>query len=348
MSEPKVSIVVPVYNVGKYLDCFLKKITGQKFQDFKMFVVYDSSNDCSLEVLKQYEESYPDKITIIMSPYKDGVGAARDIALDSGKINSEYVLFLDPDDYPEPEFLGKLVAAADLSGADITMCGFDRFDDVTNKVYCVEMVNNPAHIMTNLVDYDTIAYMNPVVWDKLFRRSLIENIRFTNIKRFEDLVFLMRVFTKVKSIYYVNEILYHYRVRSDSLANTIKETDCYEFFQAMSGLKNEYERDLDKIIYLPILELSAFIRCGIGITYKLSFLNMANVTNYILQTKTFLDQVFPRWRKNKYLKFSHCAKKGLKGLAVWGCSVLYQLDLFKIFITVYYFVNVKLKKQVRW
>lgn len=345
----RISIIAPVYNVGKYLDCFFENMIKQTYQDFKIFCVYDTSTDNSLDILKKYEKLYPDKVEVIISLKKNGLGAARDLALDSGKVKGEYVLFLDPDDYPEINFLEKMIHTADKTKADITICGFDRFDDETGKVYCVEMTKNKSNYITDVTESDTIAYVNPAVWNKLYRYSVIENSRFTEIKRAEDLIYLIRILPKVKSVAFINEVLYHYRVRYDSLSNTIKERDYDEFLDTIKVVKSEYNINYKNFnSYISLLELMVFIHAGVSFTYRLAASDKKSTNMYIRKTKDYLDENFPGWSKNKYLNISHCIKGGVKKIGLWGCRLLYKINMFKLFISFYNFIIYRLKVDIKW
>ncbi len=345
----KISIIVPVYNTEPYLEDFFSKLVAQTFQAFKAYLVYDVSTDKSLEILKKYEGLDSEHYEILYSPKKDGLGAARDFALNSGKVCGDYVLFLDPDDYPEERFLERLYEEAVKSGADITICGFERFDDATGKVLCTEMVNNPTELITKIPDFDLLAYMNPVVWDKLYKRELVENLRFTNIKRTEDVFWLMRMIPHIKSIQCINEVLYHYRVRDDSLLNSINEK-AYQDVVANFGLvsKELSETYGTNNPFQDIIDLIGFTRCGIGITYRAGMNDIKNSKKYAKQSRRVLDESFPGWKKNRFLTFSSCRKHGIKGLGIWGCRVLYKMNCFSIYIRLYTWYKKIVKKEVKW
>ncbi|MCM1218377.1 MAG: glycosyltransferase family 2 protein [Lachnospiraceae bacterium] len=345
----KISIVVPTYNVAKYLDNFFRKLEEQTYQDFKVYIVYDESTDESLKIIERYHQQRPQKYEIIMSPKKDGLGAARDCALDSGAIVGDYVLFLDPDDYPESNFLERMITKALQTDADVVVCGFERFEDGTNKVLCKEMIHNPEEMVTNIADFDMLAYMNPVVWDKLYKRTCIESLRFTNIKRTEDVFWLMHMIPHIKSIAFVNEVLYHYRVRENSLLNTISEKAYEEVTQAFADVGMEMilcHKDDNE--YTDLLNLIAFFRCGIGITYRTAVNDIRNTKKYVAHSRKILDKYFSKWQSNRFLKLSCCSKYGLKGWAIWGCKVLYSINAFPVYVYLYSTFQRVFKKEIRW
>ena len=345
----KISIVVPVYNTEPYLEDFFTRMVDQTFKDYKVYLVYDVSSDNSLNILKKYEASFPEYFEVLYSPKKDGLGAARDYALDSGKINGDYVMFLDPDDYPDKNFLEKLYNEAIKTGADITMCGFERFDDETGDVICTEMVHNPTELITDIENCDLLAYMNPVVWDKLYKRKLVEQIRFTNIKRTEDVFWLLRMIPSIHSIKCINEVLYHYRSRSDSLLNTLTEKAYDEVSDALISISKEFEQNGFKSSkYWDLIEFIVFCRFGIGVTYRVSKTNKNKAKLISNRTKALLDAHFCNWKKNKFLSFRHCASHKIKGIAIWGCGLLYKINKFPIYVKLYSFMQRHTKTEVRW
>ena len=345
----KISVIVPVYNTEPYLEDFLSRMTKQTFQDFKAYLVYDVSSDHSLDILKKYESNDPRHYEILYSPQKDGLGAARDYALNSGKIEGDYVLFLDPDDYPELCFLERLYSEAVKSGADITMCGFERFDDETGKVLCTEMCSNPTELIVNIADFDLLAYMNPVVWDKLYKRELIADLRFSNIKRTEDVFWLMRMVPRIKSIKCINESLYHYRVRGNSLLNSINRDAYMEVTESFRAVSSELIAEYgDGYPFKDVIDLIGFTRCGIGITYRAGMNDLKHAKEYARNSGMILDRHYSGWRKNRFLTFSSCRKHGIKGLGIWGCYILYKMNKFEIYIWLYTRFKQVFKREVKW
>jgi glycosyltransferase involved in cell wall biosynthesis len=349
MNNAKISIIVPLYNVESYLSVFFEKLMSQTFQNFSILCVYDNSTDGTYRVLMEQVDKYPGKITVLEKGKKEGLGAARDYAMDSGLVNSKYVMFLDADDYPEPDFLEKLVNAADESDADITVCGFKRFDDETGKIYSIEMINNKNTLLSNVTADDTIAYMNPAVWNKLYRYELVKDLRFTTVKRGEDILYLIRMLPSIQSVCFINEALYHYRVRYDSLSNTITEKNFDEFLVLFCAIKDGYSESRENDSYLPLLELTTFIHIGIAFTYRVSARKNFNIHAFIKNTRAFMDREVPGWRKNRFINLPYSFKhRGIKGVALWSCRLLYKAGLFIIFIRLYNFMIDKLKVDKKW
>ena len=348
MSRCRVTIIVPIYNLENYIPTFFKDLEKQTFQSFKIIAIDDFSSDNSLNMLLDYKEKHYLKIVVLNNSENLGPGLTKDVGLDSGFIEGDYVLFLDGDDRFEADFLEKMVENADESNADITVCGFDRFDDKSGEVYSKEMVNNHPDYIVNLTSNDKFAYINPSLWNKLYRRDLIKDLHFSNVKRGEDLIFLLYLFPRIQSIKFINEILIHYRVRYGSLINTTSEMSFDIFLNDLINLKKYYLQLNNNKQYIEILELVVFIHLGISYTYRLASNDRKKKLYYIKNTKDCLDRYFPGWRKNRYLNIKHCVFGGSKKIGLWGCRLLYKINMFGVFIKVYLFIIEKLKIDIKW
>ena len=345
----KISVVVPVYNTAPYLDDFFNGMQGQTFLDWKVYFAYDISDDGSEEKLNDFVRSNPNKYEIIYIPKKDGLGAARDYALNTGKIVGDYVIFLDPDDYPDDSFLQRLYDTAIEYNADVTVCGYERFDDESGKVLCVEAVNNPEELITDIANFDLLGYMTLVVWNKLLKREVIDGLRFTNVKRNEDVFWTLRLIPRIRSIKCINESLYHYRVRTSSLNNNIKEKDYNNVIDEFIKLSIEFSSTPEiREKYKNVINTIAFTRFGIGLTYRTSLNDLKNTKKYSMRTRDVLDEFYPGWRKNELLSFSKCKSRGIKGLGIWGCKILYYLGMFQIYVYFYNWFVKTFKYEIKW
>ena len=120
MVNEKISIIVPVYNVEKYLCRCLDSILSQSMQDYVVFLIDDGSKDQSGEICDDYAEK--DKRFIVVHQENQGVSKTRQKALDM--VSADYVAFIDPDDYIEKDYLEKLYNAADKINADLVWCDY--------------------------------------------------------------------------------------------------------------------------------------------------------------------------------------------------------------------------------
>lgn len=191
----KLSIITPVYNVEKYLPECLNSVLNQSFSDYELILVNDGSTDNSAEILSSYAEKYPDIIRIITID-NGGQGRARNFALDVAE--GDYIGFVDSDDWITPEMFSKLYEAACYSDADIAVCDYYRVED-GNYIY--EKSHLQSHYLSS----------SGAVWNKIFRRKLIGDIRFPQGRWYEDFSFSAKLLMKAQKTVFIDEPLYCYR-----------------------------------------------------------------------------------------------------------------------------------------
>lgn len=346
--NPRVNVIVSVYNVAPYLETFFESLLSQTFKNFDVWVVDDKSTDCSPDIIRKFAEKFPEKIHVVSNATNLGLCGARNVGLDHCASNGgEYILILDSDDYIDPTYMEKMVSNADQYNADITICGLERFDDRTGKNVCTEMVNNPEQLITDIKSFEMLGYMNPVVWNKLYRRKVIEEARFTTIKRSEDTIFLFSVLPNVKSIKFVNEVLYHYRLRSESLSGSITDEIYESMLEGFQETKKIFVNDGRYHDYMELFVVQMFIRCGMGGACRLSFKDMRQMPYYVRRTRRFMDEHFSEWRRNRYLSLRHWWRKDFHALAVSFAATLYKCHLFGLFVYAYWFMSHLCKKDFR-
>lgn len=226
MSSPRVSVIVPVYNVELYLEQCIESVLHQSFADFELFLVDDGSTDASAEICVKYAAQ--DTRVVLISQRNSGLAAARNAALRYAR--GDYVLFLDSDDWLDLDTLDEVVRAADRAGADVVLWPYVReysgrslpkpifaFEErefspcEVRDVLCRRMVGLLGPELRRPENADALVTATA----KLYTRQLLENAEavFVDIKIVgtEDALFNLQVFTHAQSAVYVNRFFYHYR-----------------------------------------------------------------------------------------------------------------------------------------
>ena len=340
-------IIIPIYNAEKYLPELFESLKAQTMQDYNLYLVDDCSTDKSIDIILEQKDYFQNRIHVFHSLHNSGPAIARNIALDNRKECSEFVMFIDADDSFENQYFEKMVNAAEKYNADMIICGLDRKDE-NGKVLCREMINNPEEIITDISKCDVLGYMVPVLWNKLFRNSCIGQQRFPDAARSEDTVFIFKILPDIKSIKFVNQVLYHYTIREKSMTGAYTEEMHHTMLNAFAVLKEVYDSDSKYEQYRELLELQMFIRCAVGGTYRLAFKNMKKIFWYEKKSREFLNTIFPDWRKNGYISFNKFYRKSLKQNLISICALLYKLHLFSLFIAAYWLMNKAIKKDIRF
>lgn len=215
--NPEVSIVIPVYNVEKFLPQALDSLLLQTFPDFEAVCVNDGSSDGCGRILNDYARK--DSRFKVINQKNQGVSAARNAALDAARGN--YIAFLDPDDWIHVRFLEIMLKKIKREKADIVWCDTVRITD-REPYKTVALSDQPESF--NIADplerfiLQKTPYPKGALWDKLFKAELFDNLRFeTGIHVAEDFILMFSVLRKVRKAVYINAALKYYRVHEGSL-----------------------------------------------------------------------------------------------------------------------------------
>ncbi len=210
---PHISVLIPVYNVEKYLGACLDSVLKQTFQDFEVICINDGSTDHSLDVLNQYAQK--DNRIHIISQKNQGVSVARNRGISNAR--GEYITFLDSDDMIAPTFLEALITALEKNpSAQFAWCDFkEEIPSTFSKIEIPSLIT-----IKNPFDY-FILRKKPRIGAsscaKLYKKQALNNLEFPKgLTVGEDLIFLYTLLLQSKVAVYVPEVLYFYRIRENS------------------------------------------------------------------------------------------------------------------------------------
>jgi len=212
-----ISVVIPVYNVEKYAErCFLS-VAAQTYKDFEAILVDDGSTDGSGKLCDEFQQK--DSRFRVLHKKNGGLSSARNAGIRLAK--GEYIAFVDSDDIVSPEFLSRLYAAAKSSGADMSMCGNKVFSSV-NEIG-EERAPSPVKVIT-YDDYlrDIFKYHETYIpaWDKLYKRSIFDEIAFPEGKIHEDTFTSPLCAEKAGKIACIEDVLYYYFYNTEGIAHS--------------------------------------------------------------------------------------------------------------------------------
>ena len=210
----KISVVVPIYNVEKYLDRCLESIINQTLKDIEIICIEDCSTDNSKQILKKYE-SYPN-FKIIFLKENVGLSDARNIGITNA--TGEYISFIDSDDFIDKNFYEVLYNCAIENNADVACAGIIR-ENEKNKTALIDYKKNKT---TNNIKEKFILTKSPkynFVWNKIYKKEMIisNNIKFVSGMIYEDLCFTPDVLEKSNFLTICPNTYYHYWKRKDSI-----------------------------------------------------------------------------------------------------------------------------------
>ena len=197
---PKVSILVPIFNVSSFIERCAVSLFEQTFEDIEYIFVNDCTPDNSIEVLNNVIQRYPNRqaqIRIINHENNKGLAGARNTGI--ANANGDFILHIDSDDYVEPNMVELLYSKAIAENSDIVVCDFIMEWDNTNRV--VEQIwdKNPKIFINKILSVQAV----PSVWNKLFKKKLyIEN----NISTIEGINLGEDLITTPKLLYYSKNV----------------------------------------------------------------------------------------------------------------------------------------------
>ena len=222
--NPLVSVIIPVYNVEPYLRQCLDSVSGQTYQNLEILVIDDGSTDSCGKICDEYAKC-DDRIKVFHTENR-GLSAARNLGLDS--MTGEYVAFIDSDDWFELDAIEETITTAKAHEADLVIFQRKEHGYKVSQPFCHEQTGMISREYAIRFVYTGGGVM---VWNKLYHRKLLQDIRFIIGKNYEDWPFTVEVLHQAERIYYINRFFYNYRHRAGSITklNTARSHfDCFE------------------------------------------------------------------------------------------------------------------------
>lgn len=264
MENPLVSVILPIYNVEKYLDRCITSIVNQTYKNLEIILVDDGAKDSSPEICDKWNQK-DDRIRVIHK-VNAGLGMARNTGLDVAQ--GKYVAFVDSDDFVEEKAIEKLVDG--IGNADTVLCGHyiyygeNRIEPQPIKYAGTTFEENDVTEiilaeMMGALPSDPVDTMLPVsVWHGLYSMELIRkyNIRFPSEKQFisEDMIFDIDYFAHSRKVTFIQDCLYYYRKNNENSLTSIynkkrfdKEIVLYKEISRKMGLLMPEEKYLYRV-----------------------------------------------------------------------------------------------------
>lgn len=231
-----ISVIVPCYKVEKWLPACLDSILMQTHENLEIICVDDGSPDRSGEILEEYAKK--NGCIQVIHQENRGLSGARNTALDIA--TGEYVAFLDSDDLAAPEWLEAMLTSLKETKSDLAICGFrlyfegsSRFEPAPLKGIDHPVVYPPREALCRLIAEKPY---KELVWNKLYRRSLWDGIRFPEGRNFEDVAVMYRIFSRVRGVVVLPGTFIDYRQHSGSIIGSRRIKN------ELDGIANYIER----------------------------------------------------------------------------------------------------------
>ncbi|MED3820740.1 glycosyltransferase [Priestia aryabhattai] len=314
----KISIIVPVYNVEKYLQRCIKSLIEQTYKNIEIILVNDGSTDGCKEVCESYKKI--DSRIILINKENGGLSSARNVGLDAA--TGEYLAFVDSDDWISTNMYEVLMKLAEQHDADISECSYLKTpseEPFTNSE--IQNKHTPVIIVKNNLEASLLHFENKwfqqVVWNKLYRRNLFHKVRFPIGKVHEDEFITYKLIYESKKLVSTTQKLYFYFERSNSIMGkgfSLKTLDRLEAF-------DEKERFFkDKSSHLSYLARKQYLNDSINSYYLLT--TIADIEAQRLHEQKLKEDIIAKINLEKHDEFILKIK-----------SIMFKLNpvLYKIF-----------------
>lgn len=213
----KVSVIVPVYNVEKYLRKCLGSLVSQTLQDIEIIVVNDGSGDHSQEIIDEFSEKYPEKIRNFTKE-NGGLSDARNYGLD--RATGEFIGFVDSDDYVTATMFGEMYDLAKKYNAEMVVCNLQKVDEQGNVTQKLTQIPNMPEVIDLRNNFSVFSDLSYFACNKIFRKELFEDVRFKKGIHFEDIQLIPQLLLKCTTIAQTQNYHYQYLERKDSITKT--------------------------------------------------------------------------------------------------------------------------------
>ena len=293
----KISIIVPVYNVEKYLDKCLDSLVNQTLKDIEIIVVNDGTKDNSQKIIDEYVKKYPNKVFSYIKK-NGGLSSARNYGLKKAK--GEYVGFVDSDDYVEYDMYEKLYERAKETKAEVVCCQiaykyniYTEKKKYMHKEYFGKSVSEEPRVLVEAKSY---------AWNKLYKRTLWDKFTFPN-QYFEDSAVVYNVLYTANKIEYVDIPLYNYiKERPGTITGEVSNK-MFDIFKSCDSILNYYKKQKDYSKIKSVVEELCIRHIRIRLLYIYNSKNRKLTWKFYNEAKKYLKTNIPKYRKNPCLKY---------------------------------------------
>ena len=297
---PKVSVIVPFYNVENYIEKCLETLVNQTLKDIEIILVNDGSKDRSIDIVNKFLKQYPEKI-VYLEKENGGLSDARNFGIPHAK--GEYIAFLDSDDYVEKDMYENMYELAKKEDSDMVECDFyweypDKLKKDEGIIY---------HGKKEMIEKVRV-----VAWNKLIKKEILEksDVKFPKGLRYEDVEFTYKLVPYIEKVSFLKKPCVHYVQREGSISNKQNERN-KEIFDVLDNVISYYKEKEIYDTYKDELEY-VYVRYA----FCSSLLRIVKIKDEDIQQKLLdltwdnVNNKFPNWKNNTILKNN----KSLKNL----------------------------------
>ena len=263
--NPKISVIVPIYNVEKYIHRAINSILMQSFTDIELILINDGSQDSCGEICNEYAKK--DSRIKVIHKSNGGVSSARNLGIDNS--SGEYIGFVDPDDYIDKRMYENLYNIIKKEDSEIAISSFsyvingkEEPQDISNK----KLTFNKDEAISNYFD-NIYPFNYSFLCNKLFKKDLFDEIRLnTKILVQEDTEIMIKLYNRSKKVSYIGQPLYFYELRNGSATSNKISSGKITTEQAFLEVFNYTKDNLPQFRYKALLK---YISCFFNIVIEI-------------------------------------------------------------------------------
>lgn len=319
---PKISIIIPVYNGEKYIGRCLDSVLNQTFDDVEVLAINDGSKDGSLDVLKDYEGKYPEKIKVLTQE-NQGVAKTRNRGIELTK--TKYLMFIDQDDWIDPDYCETHYKVAEEGDYDIVLSGFKR-PGAGGRI-----INKNVKLKDNVY----AKYVCTGVFGKIHKTDFVKDngIQVFPTKYGEDIVFTVHEYSKTDNIKIIKDYVgYSWVYNQESVSNTSQKNmlDMLPFFMTLLGETKKYDKTKSPEYEYYIIQTVVFFLLWSGLSAK-----SKDFLQSYSEVFDWLYENYPSLNKNKYILLGPSGAPVLNRLSISALMIVHKLHLMPLFAKIY-------------
>lgn len=318
--EDLITIIIPIYNVEKYLRECIESVLNQTYKNLEIILIDDGSKDNSAKICDEYEEK--EKRIKVIHKENGGVSSARNKGLEIA--TGDYITFIDGDDYIDKDYIEKLLKNLKEKNVECVLCGFNRIYDKSAEI----ITKGENKLISKKEFLDSILNVQGgagMACAKLWKKETIINLRFNEkIKIAEDSLFGIQAVKNVNNVYILNEALYNYRFNKNSAVRKYNKDFANICLESMKAAKKYIEKEYanEKEVKEKFNNYIAYHILLITVNYCF---NNENALNWIKQIKSLKEVAnIPEY------------KEGIKKSNYDGLSLTRKITLFTIKYKLYF------------
>lgn len=283
--SPKISVIVPVYNVENYIKRSIQSLLDQTYTNFEALIVDDGSKDRSIDIAKKLVKD--DERFLFFIKENGGLSDARNFGL--GKASGKYISFLDSDDYFDRFFFEKMIYKLINDNSDVCICDIDLVKEdgsfiSSRKTFYDKKISGVDAFIDNL---QTISIVS-MAQNKLYKKELFKEIRYPKGLYYEDRATTYKLFLKSNSVSFINQSLFFYVQRKGSIMNGLNQKKIDDRFIVIDSIKKylqenniykTYDREFKNCYLLNVPLAGASMIAMYSNDYKVEIKNFLNKTD---------------------------------------------------------------------